>query len=171
MKKTTIAGSFLTVGLLGGGVLWGVQNDKIQAEVPGIDAKVTMEEAKAIAEKETNSTVESIELDRDFTGAVYEIDTNGFDVDIDGNSGDILKKERDDDDDDMDDDQSANANVTVTQDEAVAAAQKQVKGSVKDIELDDGFYEMEIRDGQKETDVYVNGTTGEVVIGETDLDD
>ncbi|WP_083256259.1 PepSY domain-containing protein [Domibacillus iocasae] len=169
MKKTTIAGGFLTAGLLGGGVLWGVQNDKIQAEVPGLDAKLTMEEAKSIAEKETQSVVESIELEKNLTGPVYEVDTQDYDVKIDGNSGDIVKKERDDDDDVND--QNENASVTVTQEEAIAAAQKQVKGKVKDIELDDGHYEIEIRDGNKETEAYVNGSTGEVHVGETDLDD
>ncbi|WP_050181644.1 PepSY domain-containing protein [Domibacillus robiginosus] len=172
MKKTTIAGSFLTVGLLGGGVLWGVQNDRIQAEVPGLDAKVTMEEAKAIAEKETQSVVEGIELEKKLTGPVYEVDTQGYDVKVDGESGKVLKKQEDTDDDRDDDyDDGHNASVTVTEEEARAAAQKQVKGTIEKVELDDGHYEIEIKDGQKETEVHVDGSTGEVVIEEEDLDD
>ncbi|MEM1503103.1 PepSY domain-containing protein [Domibacillus sp. 8LH] len=172
MKKTTIAGSFLTLGLLSGGVLWGVQNDKIQAEVPGFDVKLTMEEAKAIAEKETQSVVESIELEKNLSGPVYEIDTQEYDIKIDGDSGKVLKKQRDTDDDSGDDyDNRENTSVTVTEAEAKAAAQKQVKGTIEKIELDDGHYELEIRDGKTETDVWVNGTTGEVVIEEEDLDD
>lgn len=170
MKKTTIAGGFLTIGLLGGGVIWGVQNDKIQAEVPGLDAKLTMEEAKSIAEKETNAVVEGIELEKNLTCPVYEIDTREYDVKIDGESGKVLEKHKDTDDDDHDD-QRENANVTVTQEQATAAALKQVKGIVENVELDDGHYEIEIKDGQKETDVHVNGSTGEVVIDEEDLDD
>lgn len=166
MKKTTIAGGFLTIGLLGGGVVWGVQNDKIQAEVPGLNAKLTMEEAKSIAEKETATLVESIELEKNLTGPVYEIDTQGYDVKIDGDSGKVLEKHTD-----IDDDQVKNTNVNVTQEQATAAALKQVKGTVENVELDDGHYEIEMKDGQKETDVHVNGSTGEVVIDEEDLDD
>ncbi|WP_052712200.1 PepSY domain-containing protein [Domibacillus indicus] len=172
MKKTIIAGSLLTAGLLGGGVFWGMQNDKIQAEVPGFNTKLTIEEASSIAEKETNSAVESVELERDLTGPVYEVDTQGYDVKIDGNSGDVLKTEQDDDDTDDDfNGQHEQASAAVTQEEAIAAAEKQVKGTVKDIELDDGGYEIEIHDGNKETDVYVDGTTGKVQVGETDLND
>ena len=170
MKKTTIAGGFLTIGLLGGGVFWGVQNDKIQAEVPGLDAKLTMEEAKSIAEKETNDVVKGIELEKNLTGPVYEIDTQGYDVKIDGDSGKVLEKHNDTDDDDQDD-QTENTNVKVTQEQATAAALKQAKGTVENVELDDGHYEIEIKDGPKETDVHVNGSTGEAVIDEEDLDD
>lgn len=171
MKKRTMAGGLLVLGLISGGAVWGVQTDKIQAEVPGLDAKLTMEEAKTIAEKETKAVVESIELEREWNGFIYEVDTDSGDIDIDGNTGKVLKTERDDHDDDDFDDHNEAVNVTVTQEEAIKAAKKKVKGNVTDVELDDGGYEMEIRDGKIETDVYVHGATGEVTIGETDTDD
>ncbi|OMP66751.1 PepSY domain-containing protein [Domibacillus epiphyticus] len=167
MKKRTIAGVVLALGLVSGGAVWGVQTNKIQAEVPGLAAKLTMDEAKAIAEKETGSVVEGIDLDRTITGPVYEVDLDGYDVDIDGSTGDILKNEREDDDDDSPDTTS----VPVTQEEAISEALKKVKGEVTEIELDDGHYEIEIRHGKTESDVLVNGTTGEVIVETTDLDD
>ncbi len=172
MKKRTMAGGLLAIGLIGGGAAWGVQTDKIQAEVPSVDVKLTMEEAKAIAEKETKAVVKSIELEREWNGIVYEVDTDSDDIDIDGNTGEILKTERDDHDDNDDfDDNNEAVNVTVTQEEAIAAAKKKVKGNVTNVELDDGRYEIEIRNGKTETDVYVHGATGEVTVGETDTDD
>ncbi|MGG3451579.1 PepSY domain-containing protein [Domibacillus aminovorans] len=166
MKKRTMAGGLLAIGLIGGGAVWGVQTDKIQAEVPSVDVKLMMEEAKAIAEKETKAVVKSIELEREWNGLVYEVDTDSDDIDIDGNTGEILKTERDDHDDN-----NEVVNVTVTQEEAIAAAKKKVKGNVTNVELDDGRYEIEVRNGKTETDVYVHGATGEVTVGETDTDD
>ncbi|OKL37319.1 PepSY domain-containing protein [Domibacillus mangrovi] len=169
MKKRTMTGGLLALGLIGGGAVWGVQTDKIQAEVPSVGAKLTMEEAKAIAEKETKAVVESIELEHEWNGPVYEVDTNHHDIAIDGDTGEILKIERDDHDDD--DDNNEAVNVTVKQEEAIAAAKKKVKGDVTEVELDDGHYKIEIRDSKTETDVYVNGATGEATVGETDTDD
>lgn len=168
MKKRIIAGGLLAIGLIGGGVLWGVQTDNIQAAVPGTKANLTMEEAEAIAEKETKAVVESIELEREWSGPVYEVDTSSIDLDIDGNTGEILKEDHDDD---GVDDHNEAVNITVTQEEAIEAAKKKVKGNVTEVELDDGHYKIEVRDGKTETDVYVHGVTGDVTVGEIETDD
>ncbi len=92
------AGSLLLVGGLAAGPVASLaQGDP--------DAKLSEEEAVQIAIGEfPGTTSTSVELEEEDGRAVYEINlSNGYEVEVDGNSGQILETEASDDDDGDDD--------------------------------------------------------------------
>ncbi|MCK1994366.1 hypothetical protein GW626_21025 [Peribacillus muralis] len=95
------------------------------------------------------------------------------DVDVDAEKGEILSQETDDDEDEDMSTQQAVEKAKVSMDEAEKIALKKVAGQVTDAELDSEngglVYELEIKQGKKESDVVVDAMTGDVL--KTELDD
>lgn len=154
------------------------------------EAKLSMEEAKEAALREFQGDVIKSNTDRDDGVVVYEftIDNgqNRCEVEIDGNTGEVLKSELDDDrlrtssqpsqEPSQDNSQPQNSQEIITEDEAKEAAlARSGAGSVVRCELDrdDGSirYEIEIRDGNKEIDVEVDAVTKEILLYEEETID
>lgn len=146
---------------------------------------LTMDEAKEIAVKSVGGTVTGIELDRELTGDIYEVEVKSkgfeYDLDIDAKTGKVLRTEKDDnDDDDFDNDDSDDKVIVadgkyITQIAAIQIAMKQVRGIVTKVKLDeeDGrvVYEIEIKDGKYEYDFDIDAISGKVLKFEKELDD
>lgn len=155
-----------------GGVAFAVSAEK--GEIISTDA------AKTKAVEAVGGQVKEVELDRELSGDVYEVEveSNGveYDLDLDAITGEVKKKEvdnrddrgenRDDDMDEVRDDISVQASEkqVITQEQAIAIAMKSAKGNVTEIELDEDdnqlVYEIEIRDGQMEYDFEIDAVTG-----------
>ena len=146
---------------------------------------LTMDEAKAIAVKSVGGTVTGIELDREESGDIYEVEVKSkgfeYDLDIDAKTGKVLRTDKDDnDDDDFDNDDSDDKVIVadgkfITEKAAVKIAMKQAKGTVTEVKLDedDGrvVYEIEIKDGKYDYDFDIDAISGKVLKFEKDLDD
>lgn len=145
----------------------------------GSDDVMTMEEAQKIALEEVDGEVIKSSEDRDDGRTYYEFeivtDSEKYDLEIDGESGDIVKKEKDDD-------YVANQNTTnnqtnqttITEDEAKKIATDRIGGSGEfvrcELDNDDGVlkYEIEIIKDNTEYDIDVDATTGEITKYEED---
>ena len=165
MKKLT---SLVLLGL----VLVGCSNS-------GSGDVMTMEEAQKIALEEVDGEVIKSSKDRDDGRTYYEFeivtDSEKYDLEIDGESGDIAKKEKDDD-------YVANQNTTnnqtnqttITEDEAKKIATDRIGGSGEfvrcELDNDDGVlkYEIEVIKVNTEYDIDVGATTGDVTKYEED---
>ncbi len=115
------------------------------------EASISVDEAISIAESEAAGRAEDIELERQGTRLVYEIEVGETDVYIDADDGSVLAV-----DNDMDDrDERRLGEPAITRDEAIAAAQAEVSGNVTEIELDDeaGRLVWAIEIGQQEINV------------------
>lgn len=157
------AAALLLVGGLAAGPIAGLAQG-------GPDADLSRDEAIEIAVAEYPDTrAIGVELDDDDGLAVYEIElSNGYDIEIDGNSGQILERDGPDDDDwdepgRLDDDATLQAEAAISLDEAIAAAEGAADGTVHDIELDYHgdrlVYEVEV--GHQE--VIVDATDGSII--------
>lgn len=154
------------------------------------EAKISMEEAKEAALKEFQGDIIQSNKDEDDGKVVYEfiIDNgpNRCDVEIDGNTGEVLKSELEDsrlrtvsqpsEAPSQESSQPQNREEIITEDEAKEAAlARSGAGSVVKCELDtdDGNvrYEIEIRDGSKEIDVEVDAVTKEILHYEEEIID
>ena len=140
---------------------------------------MTMEEAQKIALEEVDGEVIKSSEDRDDGRTYYEFeivtDSEKYDLEIDGESGDIVKKEKDDD-------YVANQNTTnnqtnqttITEDEAKKIATDRIGGSGEfvrcELDNDDGVlkYEIEVIKDNTEYDIDVDATTGEITKYEED---
>lgn len=140
---------------------------------------MTMEEAQKIALEEVDGEVIKSSKDRDDGRTYYEFeivtDSEKYDLEIDGESGDIVKKEKDDD-------YVANQNTTnnqtnqttITEDEAKKIATDRIGGSGEfvrcELDNDDGVlkYEIEVIKDNTEYDIDVDATTGEITKYEED---
>ena len=125
---------------------------------------MTMEEAQKIALEEVDGEV-----------IKSSTDSEKYDLEIDGESGDIVKKEKDDD-------YVANQNTTnnqtnqttITEDEAKKIATDRIGGSGEfvrcELDNDDGVlkYEIEVIKDNTEYDIDVDATTGEITKYEED---
>jgi uncharacterized membrane protein YkoI len=151
------------------------------------DARITPEEAIDIAQGEVNGNVEDIDLERNGSELIYDIEINDTDVHIDAMDGAVLYVEYEDDDDDVsesrsdddarqDDSEAASKNTNaekpaISTTEAIEIAEGEVGGNVEgvDLEQESGqlVYEVEIND----TDVYVDAQDGTVVYVDHDDDD
>ena len=138
-----------------------------------------MEEAQKIALEEVDGEVIKSSKDRDDGRTYYEFeivtDSEKYDLEIDGESGDIVKKEKDDD-------YVANQNTTnnqtnqttITEDEAKKIATDRIGGSGEfvrcELDNDDGVlkYEIEVIKDNTEYDIDVDATTGEITKYEED---
>lgn len=130
---------------------------------------LTMEEAKEIAVGSVGGDVMKIELGHKKSGDVYEVEVQSgnveYELDIDANTGKVLRTEQDDIDDDKN-------NITldgnfISQEAAVKIAMKQAKGTVTEVELDEEHgrmvYEIEMKNGKYEYDIEIDAITGEVL--------
>ena len=147
-----------------------------------------MEEAKEAALKEFQGDIIQSNTDKDDGRVVYEftIDNgpNRCEVEIDGNTGEVLKSELEDnrlrsqpsEGPSQENSQPQSSEELITEDEAKEAAlARSGAGSVVRCELDrdDGSirYEIEIRDGNKEIDVEVDAVTKEILHYEEEVID
>lgn len=152
------------------------------------EAKISMEEAKEAALKEFQGDIIQSNTDKDDGRVVYEftIDNgpNRCEVEIDGNTGEVLKSELEDnrlrsqpsEGPSQEKSQPQSSEELITEDEAKEAAlARSGAGSVVRCELDrdDGSirYEIEIRDGNKEIDVEVDAVTKEILHYEEEVID
>ncbi|XHU90929.1 hypothetical protein GUY56_20700 [Lysinibacillus fusiformis] len=137
---------------------------------------LSMQEIEKKALAVVDGTVADIELDQNRYRSVYEVevhaDKDEYDLKFDAYTGKLLKqkKERQDDDDN----EWVNANTAtnlISKEKAIEAALTKAKGTVTKIKLDDGIYEIELKNGQYEYDVDVDSITGEIVDFEQDMED
>ena len=138
---------------------------------------LSMQEIEKKALKIVNGTVTDIEFDQDQYRSVYEVevytDTEEFDLKFDAYTGELLKqkKERRDKDDVYDKKTASTTTTKITKEQAIEKALTKAKGTVTKIKLDDGIYEIEIRNGQQEYEVDVDSSTGEIIGFEQDIED
>ncbi|MCR8854507.1 PepSY domain-containing protein [Lysinibacillus fusiformis] len=137
---------------------------------------LSMQEIEKKALAVVDGTVADIELDQNRYRSVYEVEVHAdkeeYDLKFDAYTGKLLKqkKERQDDDDN----EWVNANTAtnlISKEKAIEAALTKTKGTVTKIKLDDGIYEIELKNGQYEYDVDVDSITGEIVDFEQDMED
>lgn len=138
---------------------------------------LTMQEIEKKALKVVNGTVTDIEFDQNQYRSVYEVemytDTEEHDLKFDAYTGELLKqkKERRDQDDMYDKMTTSTTTTKITKEQAIEKALTKAKGTVTKIKLDDGIYEIEIRNGQQEYEVDVDSSTGEIIGFEQDIED
>ena len=181
MKKVLIP--VLAVAVLAGGGFT-IANAQGQAALAK-QAKITQDEAINAALEKVPGTVEEVELEDEKGTIVYEIElvsTDGteHEVEVDAQTGEVLKVEADDDDENEEEDSQNQAKLAkqakITEDEAINMALEKVPGTVNEIELEveNGtvVYEIEVlsTDGT-EQEVKVDAQTGEVLKVEADDDE
>jgi uncharacterized membrane protein YkoI len=157
------------------------------------DADLSQDEAAEIAVAEfPDATVLQIDPDDEDGMPVYEITlSNGYELEIDGNSGAILETEREDgddeghDDDDRDDDGDGRDDDTnesgtlddgaaflpeasISVEDAIAAAQGAAEGAVGEVDLENYRGELVFIVDIGWNDVVVDATSGEVLGVEVD---
>ncbi|VEF48208.1 peptidase propeptide and ypeb domain protein [Bacillus freudenreichii] len=177
MKRKFLIGIITGLIILGGAVGAGA--------APKTDAKgvtssdISLEAAKEIALQEFGGKVESIELEKDNGHLVYEIELllektgDEIDLDIDAKSGKVMNVEREKDDTDQASKQEkAVKAVKIPMIEAIANVEKDNTGVVMKAELDieDGYYKIEILKGQTEIEYKVDVNNGNIIEKEIDND-
>ena len=146
-----------------------------------VDSKelISLDEVKSIAVEAVGGEVREIELEREKSRDIYEVDVRSegieYDLDIDAKTGEVLRTKTDDDHYDDNQNRNASKGQFITKEAAVEIAMKQANGVVKELELDydDGrmHYEIEIEDGTYEYEFEIDAITGEVLKFEKDRDD
>ncbi|SFJ46821.1 Peptidase propeptide and YPEB domain-containing protein [Halobacillus dabanensis] len=168
MKKKWLIGSIvgLVVVVLGGA--YGVHAVSGDDNWSKEEVKVSQEEAKSVAEQEVDGlAINHVEKEEDDGRLLYEFDgqlDNGeeVDIDIDANTGEVVKVDRESDEDVSNKEASKDLKVTEEEAEKVAK-EKAPNGKVVEMEVDDGVYEFELNDGDNEYEVTVHGQSGEVI--------
>ena len=181
MKKWIMIPALAGVLVVGGVAVAGNTGHGFAATPKGL---LTIEEAEAIAVKSVDGKVTKIELDREKSGDIYEVEVKSdgveYDLDIDAKTGKVLRTEKDDNDkDDFDEDEDDKVIVPdgkfITEKAAIEIAMKQAKGTVTEVALDedDGrvIYEIEIKDDKYDYDFDIDAISGEVLKFEKDRDD
>lgn len=178
MNKKLIIIPALLLAIGGGAVL--AQTNYFEAA--GSNPKVTASEAKAIALKEINGEMISLEYDGDDFKPHYEIDIvkdqEKIELHIDANSGAVKVTEREVISQYV---KSPNSTVlptttaTISEQQAIDIALAKANGTLTEIELDDEdnslVYKIEIRNGKIEYDFKIDATNGSIVEYKEDLDD
>lgn len=117
---------------------------------------LSMQEIEKKALAVVDGTVADIELDQNRYRSVYEVEVHAdkeeYDLKFDAYTGKLLKqkKERQDDDDN----EWVNANTAtnlISKEKAIEAALTKAKGTVTKIKLDDGIYEIELKNGDRKS--------------------
>jgi uncharacterized membrane protein YkoI len=167
------AGALLLVGGLAAGPVASLAQG-------GGDADLSEDEAVAVAVAEFPGTsAVYTEFERDDGQAVYEIQlSNGYEVEVDGNSGKVLEQDAPDDDrndhDDNDDGDRDEAGTiddgasllpeaSISLDEAIAAARNAADGAVGDVDLEYAGDRLVFNVDVGNNDVRVDATDGSVV--------
>ncbi|KKI89259.1 hypothetical protein WQ54_27265 [Bacillus sp. SA1-12] len=141
---------------------------------------IGIEKAKEVALSKVEGTVESIELEKNFSKTYYEVDIDkdqkDYDIDVDAYTAEILKVDENWDDDDDDDRnlQAAPANQSIiTEEEAIEIAKKQVTGEVVEISLDEDDeryeYDLELKTKDGKAEITIDAETKKVT--ELEMDD
>ena len=182
MKKWMTIPAVAGVLVIGGIAMAGNTGHSLAATPKGL---LTIEEAEAIAVKTVDGKVTKIELDREKSGDVYEVEVKSdgveYDLDIDAKTGEVLRTDKDNldkdnfYDDDSDDKIIVSDGKFITEKAAIEIAMKQAKGTVTEVELDEDddrvIYEIEVRDGKYDYDFDIDAISGEVLKFEKDRDD
>ncbi|MDM5226780.1 PepSY domain-containing protein [Cytobacillus sp. NJ13] len=184
MNKKFAVISLAGAVLLGGAVAAGAADTSGQGSTgskkEAVQDLITVEEAKKIALSEAEGRVESIELERANGKQYYDIDIeNGkedFDIKIHALDGEVISINKDRDDDDDDNDQSekeVNGENIISEQKAIEIAEKEVNGTLKEIEIDEDneqiLYEVELKTNKGEADVDIDAETGKIL--KVELDD
>ncbi|WP_281974775.1 PepSY domain-containing protein [Halobacillus litoralis] len=171
MKKKLMIAGITGVVTLGGA--FGVSAVAGDNQWKSEEVKVSQKEAESIATDEVKKlTINKVEKDNDDNQYYYEIDGKTEDgkeveVDVDAMTGEVIKVDRDEEEkSDDDSDQQAAENLKVPKEEAEKIAKEKSAGEIVEVEVDDGNYEIELKDDTHEYDVTVNGQTGEVIESE-----
>lgn len=141
---------------------------------------MTMEEAQKIALKEVDGEVIKSSKDHDDGRTYYEFEivtaSEKYDLEIDGESGEIVKKEKDDDYVSNQSTPNSQINqVTISEEAAKKIATDRIGGTGEfikcELDNDNGVfkYEIEVVKENKEYDIDVDATTGEITKYEEDL--
>ncbi len=152
------------------------KKDGDEINLKDIKLAITEESAKKIAmDSVVGGIFVEIELDDEDVVIIYEVKVKSGDVtheiDIDANTGVILKDEIDDDNDEF-----IYEDVKLTINEAIEIAKKALggKSQVTEVELEkeNGIivYDIEIRLDNKEFEIEVDANTGEIISQEEDID-
>ena len=178
MKKLVI-GSLAAALVISGGI--GINaladDDNINLSKTQSEKLIGIEKAKELALKEVKGTIESVELERNNGKTFYEVDIDGekskeYEVRVEAYNAKVLNVREDDDQDDDKNQVPSNAKL-ITDAKAIEIAQKQIKGTLLEIELDtdDGRYEyeLELRTAKGEAEFTIDAITGEIL--EYELDD
>lgn len=152
----------------------------------GCDKKVnalTLEEAQEIALKEVAGKVLKAKENKDDGISYYDFtiitDTEKYEIEIDANSGKILKTEKDVyigiNSNSAAPLEPTNTSITIEQAQQIAlnrVGEGYLTKSELDYDDDDGIkkYEIEIKNGNKEYEIEINADTGEIIKYEEDND-
>lgn len=136
---------------------------------------LSMQEIEKKALAVVDGTVAKIEFDQNQFSSIYEVevhtDTEEYDLKFDAYSGKLLKQKKEPlDGDDWDDHIPATTKI-ITKEQAIKTAQTKANGKVTKIKLDDGVYEIELKDGQNEYEVDVDAVSGSIIDFEQGYDD
>lgn len=165
MKKKWLIGGMVGVLVLGGA--FGVSAVSGDDSFSESEVELSQKEAETAAKKDVEGlSIEKVEKENENGSFVYEIDGltedgKEADVDVDANTGEVVKVEHDDNDSD----ETSTENLKVTKEEAEKAAKEKASdhSEVKELEVDDGHYEFELQDDAFEYEVTVDGQTGKVI--------
>lgn len=175
----SLAGALLLGGAVAAGAADTNGKGSTGSKKEAVQDMITVEEAKKIALSEAEGRVESIELERANGNQYYEIDIEDgkedYDIKINALDGKVISinKERDDDDDNDQSGKEVNGENIISEQKAIELAEKEVNGTMKEIEKDedDGqiLYEVELKTNKGEADVDIDAVTGKVL--KVELDD
>lgn len=146
--------------------------------------KIDLSQQKALDKfnaKFTNKQIKSIDLKQENGTYVYEIDgfdkTNEYTATIDANNGQVLHSHSKKLDLDDRHQKALDLDSVISRDEATKIAEKHADGISKEWNLeldeDDGqaYWDIDVSDGTKKTEVKINANTKEVVRTDRDHDD
>jgi uncharacterized membrane protein YkoI len=160
--------------LVAGALLAGPVASVAQDEVFGTDADLSRQEAEDIAIAEyPDAEVTGSELEEEAGIPVYEIElSNGVDVEIHGDTGEILGTENEDDDDDAEDQQLRENPPSLTREDAIGIAEGEYPGETAhevELEVEAGIavYSVELSNGME---LEIDANTGEILQTEQDDD-
>ncbi|NRO50872.1 PepSY domain-containing protein [Lactobacillus helveticus] len=147
-------------------------------------AKIDLSQKDALDKfdaKYPNKQIKSIDLKQKNGTYVYEIDgfdkTNEYTATIDADNGKVLHSHSEKLDVDDRHQKALDLNSVISRDEATKIAEKHADGVSKEWNLeldeDDGkaYWDVEVSDGTKSTEVKINATNKDVVRTDTDHDD
>lgn len=146
-------------------------------------AKIDLSQKDALDKfdaKYPNKQIKSIDLKQENGTYVYEIDgfdkTNGYTATIDADNGKVLQSHSEKLDVDDLHQKALDLNSVISRDEATKIAEKHADGVSKEWNLeldeDDGkaYWDVEVSDGTKSTEVKINATNKDVVKTDRDHD-
>lgn len=192
LKRKMFIGSVAGLVVLGGAIGVGAASKSDDVNKGKSSNVISIDKAKNIAVNEVGGNVKSIELDKEDGRLIYDVELyhsnmdDDVDLDIDAITGKVLHIDRDDDrddgyeferdlesdDDDKYKDTKENQRASISHKQAIEIALNDSPGKVTEAELDDdGYYEIEIKNGRTEIDMKVDAASGKIIKKEIDRDD